>query len=126
MPLDKNINTLEKKKFTLDADGKTSHRTQKAARRFNTFNAAKTSVGTSATKINVPEDCTDFVLYHIETGETLWLGNSDTITTASTGIAPIPANFQVAMELIKGNDNNLYGVVSAGTIDVYAIGWSRQ
>lgn len=85
-----------------------------------------TSVGTSATLIDVPENCTRVTLYHIEDGETLWIGDNDQITVSGAGTAPIPDLFKIELEVIKGNNNNIYGIVSAGTIDVYAIGMAKE
>lgn len=90
----------------------------------NTVEAVRTDVMEYATKINLPEDAKDFIIYHLEAGETVSIGKDSSIT-GSVGSAPIESGYRFEISLDQGNENNLYGVASTGTITVYAIGVYR-
>ena len=120
------VSTDNKDSFANDAKRDVSRRVLVGDNRYNTFKAVKTTVTTSATFINVPEDATRIVIYHIEADETLWLGENAQITAGGTGTAPMQTNFTLELEVIKGNGNNIYGIVSSGSIDVYAIAMTKE
>jgi hypothetical protein len=129
MALPRNINTLEQKKFVADASGLVSARQQKASRRFNKLDFAVTELNSTEIKrITVPEGATDCILYHVDTGETAWLGNDQSAMTAgaATNAVPIPPNFQIPLEFIQGQEVELFGTVTAGTIKVYVIGMYKE
>lgn len=91
---------------------------------FNSIQVVTTTIGTTATKINTPDNCYSFFLEHQESGETVYLGDSS--VTTSTGYPvidnqPFPCN-----NFAKGNNNELYGICSTGTVKVYAVGAYKQ
>lgn len=125
MVLPRNINTLEQKKFK-EANGKVTVRTCLNPEQRNLFQALKTTVGTSATRIEFPEEGTEFTLYHVTAATNVFLGGNDQITTTSSDSAALPPEFKLELNVVAGNDNNIYGVVASGTVDVYVIGMLRE
>lgn len=123
-----NISTDNNNSLANDAKRNVSRRVILSDNRFNTFKAVKTNVTTAATKIDVPEDATRIIIYHVDANETLWLGDNKNITAGGDGTAPIEPglNKGVNLEVIKGNSNSIYGIVSADDIDVYAIGMVKE
>jgi len=88
----------------------------------NSFQAVKSTVGTSATKIDLPESASEVVIRHMTEGTTLWIGNDTTITDDGSTVFPLEKGDSLTLFLKKGNNNNLYGIVSSGSISVYAAG----
>jgi len=127
MALHGNINDLEGNKFKKEGKQRKlrqfSVRTSKENFQ-NKLVTAKTTIGTSATKINFPEeDCEHYEFIHRGSGVTVYIGDS-TVTTA-TGV-PIEEDEFIKFYLKKGNDNDVYGVVSASTQDVFTWGVTRE
>lgn len=85
----------------------------------NTLQTVATTITTTATKINTPEDTGDFVLYHNEAGETVFIGNSS-ITAAGFNLTAGEKYELKNME--KDNGNELYAIVASGSLILYVTG----
>lgn len=94
--------------------------------RDNTVAAIRTDLDdVSAKKIELPENASSFIIYHLEAGEFVYIGDNTSITSSSES-APLESGYRFQVDLAKGNDNALYGISSSGTITVFAIGVYRE
>jgi len=118
MPLSPNINNREFNKFIKKRG--TRVKVTSIPNDGNSIDVVTTNVGTSAVKIDMPAEASEITLLHREAGETLYIGGSNEVTTA-TGF-PVLENDAVGLSLKLGNDNEVYGIAASGTIEVYAIG----
>ena len=129
MSLSPNINDREKDKFYTDAENKTSVRQLKSSRRLNKLDFAVTELNSTEVKrIAMPENATDLILYHVDAGETAWLGNSQSDMTAgaNTNAVPLPPEMTLELEIIKGQELELFGTVTTGTIKIYVMGLYKE
>lgn len=92
----------------------------------NSVDVVQTTVDTSAVQIDVPEEASSVSIRHITEGTTLWVGNSSSITAGGAGTFPLLEGDIMEIDLIKGNSNEIYGILASGSITVYAIGAIRQ
>ena len=95
-------------------------------KRYNTLSPVKTNVTTSATFIKTPENCTKYTIYHTTSDKIVWLGGSNNINISDEAIAPLPANFPLKIDLTSSNDNNIWGIVESGSVDIFVIGWANE
>ena len=89
------------------------------------FLFAVTELNTTEIKqIAVPEGATACVMYHVEAGETAWIGNteSDMAAGTSNGAAPVIADMPIRLEFVKDQEIEMFGTVTAGTLKIYVIG----
>ena len=89
----------------------------------NTLGIVKTNVGTTATRIEFPPGAIEFILVHRDAGETLYVGGSD--ATVATGF-PLPPDEQLPLKMKKNDNNEVYGICSAGDIDVWVLGVVKE
>lgn len=89
---------------------------------YNSFDALKTSITTSATKIEVPEGCQEIYVMHVSSGVTIWIGKDETITADGDNVFPLVENVPIKISLKKENENGLYGIVASGSESVYVGG----
>lgn len=120
-----NITTLEKSRFK-DVNGKVTVRVCDYKEQQNVFQATATSISTTATKIDFPEQGTDFTIYHATSGGILWIGPNSSITAGGSGTAPLPSEFKIDVSVPEGNENDFYAITAEGTIIVYVIGTRRE
>lgn len=117
------LNTWIKKKFgeaiTEDSAGNTGIRIiNEPTDQFLT--TLTTSVGTTAVQIDVPENATEYTIFHqSEDGIVFW-GDEDVDNTY-----PKLNNGEV-IEVTGKNDFEIYGITSTGTITVYVVVTSRS
>ena len=72
----------------------------------------------TTTQINTPENCSNFIITHKNTGETLYIGEE---TVTNTGF-PMNAGETLSLEhMKKNNENEIYGY-STTAITVFCIG----
>lgn len=88
----------------------------------NTFKAVKTTLGTTAKQIELPEGADVVRLIH-RSDLTAYLGSDETITT-SDGF-PFVKNEPMILELKKGNNNNLFGIASS-SLDIWAVAMVKE
>lgn len=86
----------------------------------DSLQVATTVITTTATKINTPDDTSNFTIYHETEGTIIAIGDS-TVTTSTrprleNGDVLEVSNFEL------NNANELYGIVSVGNITIYAVG----
>jgi len=122
--LDSNKDNLEKGKFA-DKQSKATVRVTQNETLNDTPEVKVTAITTSATRIETPDNCNDFTIFHKEDGETVYVGDEN-VTGPSDGI-PLDAYEELEFKNMKKNDeNNIYGIVSTGTVVIYAIGVYRE
>lgn len=127
MALSPNINNREADKFrVLNTLTNTVVKVHPQDLQTNLFQAVKTNVGTSATKIEFPEEGNEFTIYHVTASTNVSIGPDDQVTAGGAGTAPMPPEFKINVVVKKGNDNGIYGIVSSGTVDVFVIGMLRE
>lgn len=129
MPLRKTITDREYDKFGVNSKGKASVRvfdTSASENQADIFIALKTNITTSATKIEFPEEGTQFSIYHASAGSTVWIGGSSSIVAAGSDVAPMLSEFKIDVSVVEGNDNNFYAIVASGSVDIYVIGTAKQ
>lgn len=91
----------------------------------NAFNIKKTTIGTSATKIEFPESGNDFLIYHVTAMTNVWLGKSG-VSVGGSDSAPLPPEILLPLKVFSGNGNNMYGVVNSGSVDIYVVGAVKE
>jgi hypothetical protein len=121
MPLSENINNREFNKFTRQRG--TRVKTQSVPEDGNAFQVETTEITTDATPIDTPEDANKMHLIHVESGVIIYLGGSD--VTTSNGW-PLVENTPLHVDLKKGNNNSIYGIVASGTADIKALGVVKE
>ena len=92
---DRAIPELERRKFYDPDDGRSSYvRTinDVTNSNFNTLGSVRTTITTTPTVINLPDDAEQVYLKHIETGYTIWVGEDATITAG--GATAFPQRYQ--------------------------------
>lgn len=89
----------------------------------NTFDHVKTTIGTTAKFIDMPEQAEQVRLIFRGSG-TIYIGKDTTLTT-SNGF-PLAVNEYLKLNIKKGNNNNVYGIVASSTIDIYAIAMVKE
>jgi len=121
--MSRHVADLEKSKFKQYANFKTAIRTTEV-NKYKAIQGKKTSVGTTATFINTPENSDNFILYHVTSGVTLYIGDNNSITTSSDNVIPIEAGLSNGYKFRgrKNNNNRIYGIVASGSLDVYVGG----
>lgn len=87
----------------------------------NAVDVAQTTVDTTATKIEMPDNATQVSLRHDGTS-TIWVGQDSNITAGGTDVFPMEAGDIMILDITKGNDNAIYAIVASGSVTVYAIG----
>jgi len=87
----------------------------------NAVTAVQTVITTTATKINLPDTGTQFVVRHVTEDAVLWFGDNASIVVGGTDVAPLLEYDTLQIDLSAGNGNELYGVVASGTLTVYAV-----
>lgn len=119
-PTIKNRNTRENDRFRKSrSDGVAVAVIQDTEKLNDTLEVKITNIGTTATRITTPENSNHFFLIHRDSGETLYLGDSS--VTASTGL-PLPPDEKYPCNFFRKNNNNeIYGIVGSGDINVYAV-----
>jgi hypothetical protein len=90
--------------------------------KFDGIQAVTTSVGTSATQITTPEDAEVVTIYHLDVGESLTVGRTSSVTVGGSDGAVLEYGARLTFSCRTGGDNEIYGIVSTGTITVYAVG----
>lgn len=92
----------------------------------DTVSAVRTLVTAGTTKkIELVEGADSHIIYHLEAGEFIYIGDSLEITAAINSAA-LESGHRFEFLLKKGNENNLFADASSGTITVYAIGVYRE
>ena len=92
--------------------------------KYNSLQIEITTVTTDITKISTPENCSSFYIEHQGPGEVLYLG--DSLVSVSTGYPLKPDKMLECKNFYKNDNNEIYGIVSSGTIKVYCIGVCKQ
>lgn len=90
---------------------------------FNTIDVQKTTIGTTATRIITP-NWYQFFVVHKTAGSTIYLGDSS--VTTSTGFPIEDAETFTFDNFNRGDDNEIYGIVASGTVDLYAVGSIKE
>jgi len=119
MALPGNITTKEQRKF-VESRGKCAVQTVSPVG--NSFQAVRTQIGTTPTLINMPDKSGAFILKHVSSGVTIYIGNNESITTTSADVWPLAANETLSIELKAADGNEIYGVVASSTAYIYAAG----
>jgi hypothetical protein len=122
---DRAIPELERRKFYDPDDGRASYvRTinDVTNSNFNTLGSVRTTITTTPTAINIPDDAEQVYLKHIETGYTIWVGEDVTITAGGATAFPLSPGDTFPVRLRSGNDNSLYAVMASDTGYIYALG----
>lgn len=88
----------------------------------NAIQARQTEVGTVAVRIEMPAEADQFIIWHIDDGVTVWIGDNKDITVDGIDVAPLKPDTMLSFVLEKGNDNQVYAIVSSGTTTLYTIG----
>lgn len=89
----------------------------------NTIEVKKTTVGTTATRIETPENAQDFTIFHqIENG--VFYIDGESVTTGSIAVNKYDEIEFVNMK--KNDENEIYGITSSGTIEVFAVGVIKE
>jgi hypothetical protein len=96
--------------------------TKDTSQQFNTIEAVRTQMTTTATQINVPDDAEYVWVKVIDPTKILWVGNSSSITANGADSYPVQAGEYYKFHLTSGNTNDLYGIVEEGTVYVYTLG----
>jgi hypothetical protein len=86
------------------------------------FQAKKTTIGTTATKIDFPDEGNEFTIYHVDAGSIVWIGGENSISPNTGDVAALPPSFLFPVYVKSGGDIEIYGVVQSGNVDVYVVG----
>lgn len=132
MAISNNFQDRDKQSFGEDTKGNTArytideriHKLLKEKLPNNVIAVRTDITSGSAKKIELPEDCEQVWIYHLTTGEFVYVGNTSSITSSADS-APIESGYRLVLKLKSGNDNELYGIASGGTVTVFAIGVFR-
>lgn len=119
------MQTIEDRQFkSLDKKGgKWYRRTLESdAQIFGSVEVTKTTISTTATKIDTPERTNEFRIIN-NSGATIYIGGSD--VTTLIGFPLLDGNELSFSNMKKNNNNEIYGIVAASTEDIFVIGSVR-
>lgn len=119
MALPKQLNTKESSKF-FQRNNETYVRVGDDEL-FSSINTNITTIGTTATLIDIPTS-SDFFLVHKVADAVIYIGDID--VTTSNGF-PLEEDDVLTFSEMKTSDNEIYGIVSSGTVDIYSVGSVR-
>lgn len=119
--MSRHLKDLEKSKFKQFRNFKTAVYTLEYDFR-KALQSVKTTVATTAIFINTPENSQNFNLFHNTSGATLYLGDNKNITAAGADSFPVLPGDTIAFIGKKNNNNEIYGIVASGSVDVYVVG----
>ena len=92
---------------------------------YNTTETVETTITTSKTRILTPDGATSFFLYHKTADATVHIGGSDVDTTGK--FMEVETEDRLEYSSMQENDGNeIYGIVSSGTVVVYATGVIKE
>ena len=122
MAIPKSRPDRELAKFGLTQLGKTAVRVLNDTESglYNTLSIVKTTITTTAQKINTPEDSSNFMIYHDDVNTNVYVGDETVTTTDNVYLSQKDQLEISSFEL--NNENKLYGIVASGTATIYAIG----
>jgi len=86
------------------------------------FQAVKTVITSASTKIDFPTEGTDFVIYHVTADENIWIAGDTAVAVDGANSIPLPAIMNLPVTVPEGNDNEFYGLVASGTVNIYVMG----
>jgi len=92
----------------------------------NAVEVAQTAATGSAKLLEIPENATKVKIIHITAGETVWIGNDESITSAGSDVFPLIPNTYLELDLQAGNENNVYVVTDGTAVTVYAMGEIKE
>jgi hypothetical protein len=92
----------------------------------NTFKVKETEITSAAVKVDFPEDAKYVYLYHNSANEVIWLGDTETITKAGEGTAPLWEQKMIPFNVNPGNNNNIFAITSSTTVTAFAIGMVNE
>lgn len=99
------------------------HVNEDTSRKANSVEITQTAVSTTAIRIAVPELAKNFVVKHTDPSAVVWIGLNDSITAAGSTVWPMKADELVDfVQFVTGNENQLYAIVSSGTVTLYCMG----
>ena len=117
MPVTGNVNTDHKDSYTYKRG--TRQRTLAVPEDFNSIDVVKTTITTTATQINFPENANYVTLRHHSTTP-IFIGGNSSVTTSNG--QQVNENDVVEITVKAGNSNEIYGIVSTGTVVITATG----
>jgi len=87
----------------------------------NKLISQKTTVGTSETRILFPSEGTEFEIYNPNVTD-VWLGNKGTVAVSGSTSLPIIQQMRIPIIIKAGDEPDIYGIVSSGTVDIFVFG----
>lgn len=87
----------------------------------NSITIKKTTITSTPQRIEFPEEGNLFKIYHITSGDVIWIGTEETIAVGGESM-PIPPEMQISMSIEAGDEPNIWGVTTGANIDIYVYG----
>lgn len=126
MAIQDNINTLEKAKFVKTGKNKIASRSETHLPVSTRLIARKTPITTSKTEIIFPDVGSHFEIYHNEAGVNVWISNLEDVAVNGENSLALPAGKSILIEIKQGEQPDIYGIVSTGTVQIFVYGAIKE